>query len=597
MRRLVAIAVATVLVLVQPSSVVQVLAQTFEAGAASEGIGVVRAAAAPGAIAASAGIALAPISGPAFKSTLAAPSVFTPRAPAGPTAAVSAAAADPTTVPVLAAAAAPNDAAAPEAAVAADVAIPTAAAPAADAPKGLRGVLVSVRSRLLPASKPGSDANLSRTFDGSAIAKSGVANPVAAPALPADRIRAYLVRPGQAPVMTTLAELPALAARSGFAVDFNKNGHLRVVLGEGRLEGAALSGADVAGLKAALAAGGLNAADKRTRTDSIPLETAAVKPRVGRLQITARLGVGLGVALLYASHFGLHNVLAPILLAGLVANIDRLLRESIYISGMLKAAFKESKTPRWNEVMGGVMGKIFPAIVNLGIFAAMYRGHPVALALAAVLSLAVETFHGFWVNAWDTFQSKIGRHRGMMYQNLFNFSYGQIISGGFRTITFFSLGNVPPPWSIEYWKAVSAMTFVGTFCGTLGYRGLNSIYDKGRIPRWGRAAIQHLRDFCMMMIGPFFGTGNMFMTWLLFGIMQSVDLAIFAVDRGMQTRPIVYLADERVAASPTFHAIYVDRPSPLKEAADGVKNSVLAKPFIAAYRWIAARLRSRSESR
>jgi hypothetical protein len=460
-----------------------------------------------------------------------------------------------------------------------------------------------VRERIFPAKASGAStgAAAARAFDGSAASAAQTPDAPPAAALPPGRIRAYLVRAGQKPVMSTLEELPALAARTGFAADFNKNGHLRLVLADGKLAGPTLADADVAALKAALAAGGLVAADARTRTESIPLRTglpsveeasaaAAAKPHASRIQSAVRLAVGAGVAALYVAHFGMGNSLAPIFLAFVVANVDRAVRELAYAAGMLKAAFKESKAPRWNEVLGGVVGKIVPAIVNLGIFAAMYHGHPVALALSAALSLAVETFHGVWVNAWDTFQSKIGRHRGLVYQNVFNFIYGQMISGGFRTITYFTIGNVPPPWAIEYWKAVSLMTFIGTFCGTLGYRGLNSIYDKGRIPRWGRAGIQQLRDFCMMMIGPFFGTGNMFMTWLLFGIMQSVDLTIYAVDRRLDTRPLIYLADERVASSDTFKAIYIDRASPFQEAVDGLKNSVLAKPFIAGYRWVAARV-------
>jgi len=609
MKRWLSVATIASLLMTQPASVVDVLAQTFSASAASEGVGAVRAAGAPTAIPSAASFSSPLALGVSLRTGAASLSAPAPAAAAGslaaPAASVSAAAsAAEGFVPAAAAVSAPaSDAVLPAASAPADSRSEAAAAVAA--PTGLRAVIANARARLFPAKAAAApETTIASTFDGSA-AKPAIDSPVPAAnaALPSGRIRAYLVHPGRKPVMTTLEELPALAAQSGFAADFNANGHLRVVLGEGKLEGPTLAESDVAGLKAALAAGGLNVADKRARTDSIPIKTAlaaspaaanaaapdAGKRRAGWAQISVRVAVGLGVAALYVAHFGTMNPLAPVLLAFLVANVDRAVRESAYALGMLKAAFKESKRPRWNEILGGVIGKIVPAIVNLGIFAAMYHGHPVALAMAAALSLAVETFHGVWVNAWDTFQSKIGRHRGMLYQNIFNFIYGQMISGSFRTITYFTLGNVPPPWSIEYWKAVSAMTLIGTFCGTLGYRGLNSIYEKGRIPRWGRAGIQQMRDFCMMMIGPFFGTGNMFMTWLLFGIMQTVDLAIFAVDRMLDTRPIIYLADERVASSDTFKAIYIDRPSPLTEAVNGVKNSIIAKPFVAAYRWARGR--------
>ena len=443
---------------------------------------------------------------------------------------------------------------------------------------------------------------MTNVFDG-AVSASAAPALGSSEALPASRIKAYLVRPGRNPVAVSLSELPGAAA-GDFAAAFNNNGHLRVILGEGNLKGPTLAESDVPGMKDVLRAAGLIVNDKRVRTEAVPVKEApdasapetapaetAAPAKSGLLRPTnlIRTAAAAAIVTFGVLNFGTGNILGALMLAGLAANVDRIVRELSYAAGMLKVSFKESKSPRWNEIVGGVVSKIIPAVINIGIFATMYNAHPLALVLAASLSLSVETFHGVWVNAWDTFQSKIGRHRGMLYQNLFNFFYGQMISGSYRLIAYLSLGNVAPPWSFAYWKDMSMMTIIGTFCGTLGYRGLNSIYEKGRIPRWGRAGIQQLRDFCMMMIGPFFGTGNMFMTWLLFGVMQSVDIGIFIIDRMLATRPIVYVADERVAGSEAFQAIYIDKPSPLKQALDGVKSFILVKPFVAAYRWLRSR--------
>ena len=333
-------------------------------------------------------------------------------------------------------------------------------------------------------------------------------------------LTAYLVRAGRAPVVVSLDELSRESVGE-FASAFDSNGHLRVILNEGNLKGSTLTKDDVEKIKKILHTAGLRVDDGRARTETLRVDEPA-------------------------------RAAAP---AGLP-----FLRELPYLWKTLKSSFNESGTPRWNEIAGGVAGKIVPAFVNIGILATTYKAHPAALVLAASLSLAVETFHGVWVNAWDTFQSKIGRQRGMIYQNLFNFAYGQMISGSYRAIGHFSLPNVAAPWSVEYWKDMSVMTVIGTFVGTLGYRGLNSLYEKGRVPRWGRASIQQLRDFCGMMIGPFFGAGNMAATWALFGAMQAVDLVIFMIDKNTDTRPIVYVADESVAKSAAYQKILaVDR--------------------------------------
>ncbi|MFI5361279.1 MAG: hypothetical protein ACHQ49_04860 [Elusimicrobiota bacterium] len=479
--------------------------------------------------------------------------------------------------------AAPAIAAAPTAAAE----LPTAAAAAALNHNAFRPALDRAEIRT------SADADGAVRFDGSSSKN----------ALDESNLTVILMRPGAKAVTTTLAQLHKSLSSGEYSKLFNKNGHLRVVLADGKLGGPTISETDVPSIVAAVRAAGLEAADKRTRNEAIhvtlPGSAAApaqadgaapqAVPKVSTSHYVIRAAVGAATIGTYLAIFGATNILGMVMLAGIASNLDRLVKETIYSVTMLKAAMRESKHPGWTEVVGGLLSKVIPAFINIGVFATMYRGHHAALIASVALSLLVETFHGVWVNAWDTFQSKIGRHRGPLFQNIFNFFYGQLISGSYRLIAFFALA-MAPPWSVAYWKPMIVMTVIGTFCGTLGYRGLNSMYEKGRVPRKGRAGIQQARDLLMMLVGPFFSTGNMFLTWLIFFSQQSIDLVIYGIDRRLQTRPIVYVADTKVAQSEDFHKIYLaEKSSAVNDALEGVKGFILVKPFVALYRWAKAR--------
>lgn len=433
-----------------------------------------------------------------------------------------------------------------------------------------------------------------------------------APELPDTRIKAYLLHPRQKPVMLGLAELRKHLAKGSYAQDFNQTGHLRVVLGDGKIDGPTLARTDVNSLAQTLQDMGLNIAKSRVRTEVIPFggksaDASGAKGQthktLGLLEILVRSAAVITITTPYVIHYGMWKLgqfieYSPglIILMALGFNAYGFVRGLVYAGGMFKAAFKESGRPRWNEIVGGIVGKIVPAFVNIGIFATAYKSHLWAFMLASALSLAVESFHGICVNAWDTFQSKVGRERGAGWQNTFNFIYGQLISGSYRAIAFFALATVAAPWTMSFWGAIIAMVIIGTFCGTLGYRGLNDIYEKGRIPRWGRAGIQQTRDFFMMLVGPFFSTGNILMTVISFGVMQGNDLLIFAIDKMLKTRPIIYLVDERIAESENFRKIFINKPSLVHEATDGITNFILFKPFVAAYRWGRNRIQASKSS-
>ncbi len=413
-------------------------------------------------------------------------------------------------------------------------------------------------------------------------------------------IVAYLVRAGHDPVAVSLDRLQSVAADSGFSDDFNSHsGHARLIHRDGLMPPSDLA---EAALGKQLRGIGLNVTAARTRTEFIPAD-AQPEPEYsetegssdatwwrGRLKTVLRVGVAAGTVVSYYAHFGIGDVVAPLMLAGIVSNVDRIAFEFAYTVRMLRAAFRDSKGLTWNEIGGGIVGKVLPAVAKVGFLATTYQSHPIAFALSVVLSLSIETFHGVGVNVWNTFQDKIGRHRGIVYQNLFNLIYGQLIIGSYRTIAYFSLGNIAPYWSFEYLHDVVIMTVVGAFFGTLGHRALNSMYAKGRVPRWGRASIQQARDFCMMALGPFLGSGDMFMTWLLFSLSQALDLTLFIINQTLETRPIIYFAEEAVAESNTFRKFYIDKALPFKEAMYGLKESDLARPLVSLIRRLRRKL-------
>ncbi len=451
---------------------------------------------------------------------------------------------------------------------------------------------------------------------------------------------AYVVAPGRQAAMMPLNELPGYMAETRFDNDFNdKKGHLRLILPDTPGQTDDETDAAVAGLQGHLHSIGLNVGRGRARAEFIPVDSiptiggasdtdpAAITDGRFGFKITPRIRVAVaaGTAGLYLALYGIGDVVAPLMLASIVSNVDRIVAELAYTVRMLRASSQDSRRVTWNEVAGGIAGKIIPALANIGVFATQYgvqltamamaggamilevfsgQGisgwntfqnamatlagpHLFALTLLVGLSLSVETFHGIWVNLWNTFQSKIGRHRGVVYQNLFNLIYGQLINASYRTVAYITLGNVAPYWSFEYLKAIFMMTVIGTFIGTMGSRSLNELYEKGLISRKGRATIQQLRDLPGMLVGPYVGTGDMFWAWVFFSLMQTGDTTLTTINARLQTRPIIHIAAQSVADSDAFQNIYMtEKKSPFQDGVDALTSSILVQPFVAVYNWL-----------
>lgn len=273
---------------------------------------------------------------------------------------------------------------------------------------------------------------------------------------------------------------------------------------------------------------------------------------------------------------------APWVLAGGVALL--MLKESPFITRTMAASLT---TPKRDEVVLGVGTKLPPVVIGIvAWFTAIGLAHPILLFTALALFLAMEAFHGVGVNSWENFQNNIFRLRGAGYQLVFNWLYIQLSGAVFRTLSWLANpGEVAPPWSAEYWKDMLIMSVVGTFFGTLAYRGLNALYNNGNIDRKKRARIQQIRDFIMFSAGPLFSVGAMMWFWLVFAAQQSLDFGIYLVGLLTKKKPILYVTDPVVAGTAEFKTMYLERwtakeEHPLKQALKGLLYGPILRPMI-----------------
>lgn len=348
--------------------------------------------------------------------------------------------------------------------------------------------------------------------------------------VPAD-LKLFLSRAGRDPIETDLAGLPAaLAANPDYAAELARTGRARLV---------GLNAAQRTAVVAALSAAGVTPA-------AIQAEAAPPQPRAATAEGPAAGKSGSAL-------------LAP-------------LRELSYVGRVLAAS---ATKPTRAEAIGGLLTKgpafTFGVLYWSGLF---LPAHPVAFGIVAGLLLAVEAFHGVWINTWQNVQNIIGRQRGPLYQTAFNLIYMQGSAALFRAISYVTGVAQIAPWHAAYWRDMGLITVVGTFSGVLGYNGLNDLYNNGRISRTARSWIQQGRDFFFLIQGNFFAVGMMKGFWPIFLASVAVDLSLYAASRLLAARPALYAAPAATAAGEGFKALYPvtpgPRPSPLRQAADAV---------------------------
>jgi len=212
------------------------------------------------------------------------------------------------------------------------------------------------------------------------------------------------------------------------------------------------------------------------------------------------------------------------------------LREAAYLARAFRASYA---SPTRVEIAGGLVLKALSTILAFGVFLATFQGNLPAMAAAMALNLALNLFHGVWVNTWSNFQNNLGKERGLRYQTLFNLAYGQWWGAWTRFITWTAVPGAVPPWSPVYWKDMGISAVAGTFFGTLGIRGLNELYDKGRLSRAQLGAALQLRDLVGCLGGIFLGTGAMPVFWGIFAAQQFLDIVIYLLSRKAARKPAV----------------------------------------------------------
>lgn len=362
----------------------------------------------------------------------------------------------------------------------------------------------------------------------------------------------FLTENGREPAAVPLSELKArLAADPRYAAKLAKSGRVRVVLAS---EKGALTQSDVPALEAKLNEAG--ASSSRLSVEKILVRAPKAEGAAGGDWTSPSKSEPL---------WKKAALFAP--------------RELAYIGRTFKASITR---PTVSEVVGGLASKGPAFGMSVAWYAKiMLPAHLGPFGAAILFSFTLETFHGIFINTWQNLQNAIGRQRGVTYQTFFNLAYMQLTAAIARIITWTAIPTTIAPWQLGYWRDMGVVTFVGTFIGTLGFQGLNDLYNKGWIGRGTRSAIQQGRDLFFLLAGVFFASGSMGIFWPIFIAQQTLDLGLFLVSHFAKARPIAYVADAGVAASPEFKSMYPvtpgPRPSPLRQAIDALTGNPLAR--------------------
>jgi hypothetical protein len=368
------------------------------------------------------------------------------------------------------------------------------------------------------AAKPGDDAG-----------RTSAADAAANPSFDGAQTRSgdptvFIVSHGRAPISTKLSALgDVLKAQPELAASLNKNGNVRLVLG-----GAA--GQD------------MTASPEFKAKYPMALGLPEVSPV--KQAWSGVVGNPLVKLALYPFKVLLGKAPLPkFSLKALASLPGRAWKEARFLG----RTFADSASkPLPSEVVGGIATKSFPLVTSIGVYwATVGLAHPWAMAGLMALSLSQEVFHGIFLNTWNNFQDGLSRMRGFAYQMNFNLLYMQGFGAMYRALSWTANPHKTiPPWSPFYWQDVMVMSLVGTFFGTLGFNGLNTLYAKGRLKRWQRSGIQQLRDVMFLLAGPFFATGSMHAFWALFIFQQSLDLTIALLAWRARTRATLYVVPE-----------------------------------------------------
>jgi hypothetical protein len=390
-------------------------------------------------------------------------------------------------------------------------------------------------------------------------------------ALSAKDVVVYLAGKDGAPTALSLDKLPQLLAADPAALArLQSSGRVRMVATKGNAQDS-LTQADAAAVARLLAPYGLQ--------DRITVETMAVELKSGRTQSSAD-GAASSQAARAAAAGPARRVLA--VLAG-----------PWHEAAFLWKSFRTSLTrPAMSEVVGTLITRIPSVLATAAWLTQFYLpgGHAAAFTVNLAALLALWTFHGVWVDSWNNFQNALAQRKGITYQTVFNLVYGQATGALLRVIAWTAIAGTIPPWSWQYWRDMGIMTVVGTFFGTLGQQGVNALYEKGIIPRWGRSGLWQGRQLLFSLGGVLLQTGAMSTFWSLFALNQGVDLLIYLAGRFLPRRDILTLASAEVAASPEFQGRFSVKPAsqePVwKQAAQAVAQSPFLMPFTLLVRWL-----------
>ncbi len=226
------------------------------------------------------------------------------------------------------------------------------------------------------------------------------------------------------------------------------------------------------------------------------------------------------------------------------------------LSFLAKSFLSSLHRPSRSHIIGGALSKLIPFTFSTVGNVANYSHTPDMMMASIGLSFALDTFHGIWVASWMRFQDRIQEKKGVIFQTIFNWAYGQFWGVWFRGFSYMAGKAKDSPFSINYLSTSFATSIVSNITGTIGTNGLNDLFKKGHITYDGNGQRQQwVRDVPFMIEQYFFSLGTekaMMIFWSFYTVNQASSIYYRLRGTLAKERPLIFITDEKTAQSKKF---------------------------------------------
>jgi hypothetical protein len=397
--------------------------------------------------------------------------------------------------------------------------------------------------------------------------------------MPLDAVEAFISEPGKETIRGKLTSIvEAVQGDPALAAALNKQGKARLIINvDKKNPRVTLTEADAPRIEGMLREHGVRV---KVEIERLPVdwERHAKRMAAGKDQADPAVQSSVNIPLLLVS-VGVWVTLfhgTPLILGAGVALFLAL--ETIFLTRTMLASLSK---PTIGEIGGGLVTKMLPFFTSvLWVWVAALSGHPLLLAVAIAFMLAQESFHGFFLDTWNNFVNNLNKLRGGAFLVGALWLYGLVSAAFPRLLAHLADPSKAPPWSEEFIFSILKLSLIGAFFGTLGFRGLNKLYEIGAIKRWQRSAFQQVQDGLMILAGPFLATGSMLIFWTIFWAQQGLAFLIFLSSLNATPRPIPYFVDPALMETAEFKAKYPISSGPQESPVQQALKAILDNPFI-----------------